>query len=51
MRALTELHERQVTYQQLIGGIKHVKNYRIFFTCIVAAFLKDGNACITPQFT
>ena len=25
-----------------------VKRYRIFFTCVVKAFLRAGNPCITP---
>ena len=27
----------------------HMKNYCIFFTCVVMAFLRTGNPCITPQ--
>ena len=27
----------------------HMQNYIIFFTCVVMAFLRAGNPCITPQ--
>ena len=34
-----------------IGYINTREKIRYFFTCIVTAFLRAGNICITPQFT
>ena len=34
--------------QQLIGDIKHTWKIRCFFSCVVTAFLRAGNPCITP---
>ena len=47
---LTEWRQRRVTCQQLIGYINTREKIRYFFTCVVTAFLRAGNPCITPQF-
>ena len=48
---LTEWGERQVICWQLIGNIKHVKNYCKFTqSCTVTAFLRAGNRCKNLQF-
>ena len=44
---MTESRERRVTCQQLIGNVKHMKNYRIFqwkssYNTTVSDMLKDG---------
>ena len=45
---LTEWRQRRVTCQQLIGYINTREKIRYFFTCVVTAFLRAGNPCITP---
>ena len=47
---LTERRQRRVTFQQLISYINTREKIRYFFTCVVTAFLRAGNPCITPQF-
>ena len=47
---LTEWHQRRVTCQQLIGYINIRRKISYFSTCVVTAFLRAGNPCITPQF-
>ena len=47
---LTEWRQRRVTCQQLIDYINTGEKIRYFFTCVVKAFLRAGNPCITPQF-
>ena len=44
---LTDWRERRATCQQLIGDIKHTWE-NTFFTCVVTAFPRAGNPCITP---
>ena len=36
---------------QLIGNIKTFEKITFFFTCVVTAFLRTGNPCVTLQFT
>ena len=45
---LTEWRQRGVTCQQLIDDIKHTWKISYFFTCVVTAFLRAGNPCMTP---
>ena len=47
---LTEWGKRQVICWQLIGNIKHEKNYCKFTqSCTVTAFLRAGNRCKNLQ--
>ena len=45
---LIEWRQRRVTCQQLIAYINTREKIRYFFTCVVTAFLRAGNPCITP---
>ena len=50
-RSFTNLSEWRVMCQQLIGYIITLKKKkRYFFSCVVTAFLRARNPCITPQF-